>query len=33
MQFILAVVLFVVVVGAIDGRLPWPRSNGKQPRS
>jgi hypothetical protein len=25
MQFILAVILFVVVIGAIDAGLPWPR--------
>lgn len=24
MQFIAGVVLFVVVVGLVDGRLPWP---------
>jgi hypothetical protein len=29
MQFVLAVFLFVVVVGAVDARLPWP-INGKR---
>ncbi len=26
MQFILGVFLFVVVIGALDARLPWPAS-------
>jgi hypothetical protein len=25
MQFILALILFVVVLGALDARLPWPK--------
>ncbi len=25
MQFILALILFIVVLGIIDARLPWPR--------
>jgi hypothetical protein len=31
MQFILGVILFVVVIGVIDARLPWPdpRSESK----
>jgi hypothetical protein len=29
MQFILALILFVVVAGILDARLPWPR--GPQP--
>jgi len=32
MAFILGVVFFVVVVGLIDARLPWPRS-GRDPRA
>lgn len=33
MQFILGVVLFVVVVGFIDARIPWPkpRERGDRP--
>ncbi len=33
MAFILGVIFFVVVVGALDARLPWPapRSRGSQP--
>jgi len=30
MQFILGVFLFVVVVGIIDARLPWPDSRPKK---
>jgi hypothetical protein len=26
MQFIIGTFLFVVVIGAMDARLPWPRS-------
>lgn len=25
MSFVLGIILFVVVVGRLDGRLPWPR--------
>jgi hypothetical protein len=28
MSFILGTVLFVVVIGILDARLPWPRSKG-----
>lgn len=28
MQFILALVLFIVVLGIIDARLPWPTPEG-----
>ena len=28
MQFILALILFIVVLGLIDARLPWPPANG-----
>lgn len=28
MQFILALVLFIVVLGIIDARLPWPTPGG-----
>lgn len=33
MAFILGVIFFVVVVGLLDARLPWPapRSRGSQP--
>jgi hypothetical protein len=33
MQFILGVLLFVVVVGLVDARVPWPRPrrDGGQP--
>jgi hypothetical protein len=30
MQFILGVIFFVAVVGALDARLPWPRSRPKK---
>jgi hypothetical protein len=30
MQFILGVVLFVVVVGAVDAGVPWPRCGAKE---
>jgi hypothetical protein len=30
MQFILAVVLFVVVIGAVDAGVPWPRCGSKE---
>jgi hypothetical protein len=29
MSFILGTVLFVVVIGILDARLPWPRSKGR----
>ena len=29
MAFILGVLFFVVVVGVLDARLPWPRANRK----
>jgi hypothetical protein len=32
MQFILGVVLFVVVVGAVDAGVPWPRCSAKGPK-
>jgi hypothetical protein len=32
MQFILAIVLFVVVIGAIDAGVPWPRCRAKGPK-
>ncbi|HUP27926.1 MAG TPA: hypothetical protein VM409_05780 [Chloroflexia bacterium] len=32
MVFIVAVLLFVVVMGFLDGRLPWPKPNDKSPR-
>jgi hypothetical protein len=28
MQFILALILFVIVLGVIDARLPWPPPGG-----
>jgi hypothetical protein len=28
--FILAVVLFVVIIGALDARLPWPDPRSKE---
>jgi hypothetical protein len=30
MQFIVAVLLFVVVVGAVDAGVPWPRCKEKE---
>jgi hypothetical protein len=30
MQFILGVIFFVVVIGWLDARLPWPRSQPKK---
>jgi hypothetical protein len=37
MSFILGLLLFVVVAGIIDGKLPWPRSGtaprGQEPRA
>lgn len=30
MQFILGVVLFVIVVGAVDAAVPWPRCGAKE---
>ena len=30
MQFILGVILFVVVVGAVDAGVPWPRCRAKE---
>jgi hypothetical protein len=30
MQFILGVLLFVVVVGAVDAGVPWPRCDRKE---
>jgi len=30
MQFILALVLFVIVLGIIDARLPWPTPGGER---
>lgn len=32
MAFILGVVFFVVVVGALDARLPWPSARSRDPR-
>jgi hypothetical protein len=29
MQFILGVILFVVVIGALDAGLPWPRCGSR----
>jgi len=31
MSFLLAVILFVVVVGLIDAGLPWPDPRSKEP--
>jgi hypothetical protein len=28
MQFVVGVILFVVVIGVLDARLPWPRPKG-----
>ena len=33
MQFILGTLFFVVVIGILDARLPWPRSMRKGPRT
>lgn len=33
MAFILGVIFFVVVVGVLDARLPWPKSRSRNPRS
>jgi hypothetical protein len=33
MQFVLGVFLFVVVVGTIDARLPWPIKNKRSKQS
>lgn len=33
MQFILGTLFFVVVVGLLDARLPWPRPARKRERS
>jgi hypothetical protein len=33
MQFVLGVFLFVVVVGIIDARLPWPMKNKRSKQS
>jgi hypothetical protein len=30
MQFVIGVIFFVVVVGVLDARLPWPRSRSKK---
>ena len=30
MQFILGIILFVVVVGALDAGVPWPRCRTKE---
>jgi hypothetical protein len=30
MAFILALLLFIVVAGIVDGGLPWPRPEGRQ---
>lgn len=30
MSFILGVLLFTVVVGALDARLPWPKAGAKE---
>jgi hypothetical protein len=32
MQFILGIVLFVIVVGAVDTGVPWPRCKAKEPK-
>lgn len=31
MQFILGTLFFVVVIGVLDARLPWPRSKRRRP--
>ena len=31
MQFILGVILFAVVVGAVDAGVPWPRCKTREP--
>jgi hypothetical protein len=31
MQFILGTLFFVVLIGVLDARLPWPRSNRRRP--
>lgn len=33
MQFILGVLLFVVVVGLVDARVPWPKPQKREGRS
>jgi hypothetical protein len=30
MSFVIGVILFVVVLGALDARVPWPRPRGKR---
>ena len=30
MQFILGVILFVIVIGAVDAGVPWPRCGAKE---
>ena len=30
MQFIFGVIFFVVVIGVLDARLPWPRARRKR---
>ena len=32
MAFILGVIFFVVVVGVLDARLPWPKPRSRNPR-
>ena len=32
MQFILGVFLFVVVVGLVDARVPWPKAGSRRTR-
>ena len=31
MQFFLGIILFVVVLGIMDARLPWPSGKGRRP--
>ena len=33
MSFILGLILFVVVIGIWDARLPWPRPDGERAKS
>ena len=32
MSFILGLLLFTVVIGILDARLPWPIARGRRPR-
>jgi hypothetical protein len=29
MSFIVGLILFVIVIGVLDGRIPWPRPSGR----